>query len=682
MLGTMLDAPCSTGRRRRRPTAGSWRLRAAVPASLRARVASALPDAAATRLAARLELRGVDWSRTRAFPVPSDTNGTIRLNVRGRERDGIVAPGRRLGASSRRSVPGSTRSPSTTASLRVASVRDGRRGARRRRRPPSSPISSCAGRPAGAAGRGAPFAPLRDDPPPRYRQRSLRQPHGRSVGARRCRLGGGAARGPARSLRRRGDRLRPLRARGRRSHADRARVSASVVVPTRDRPDGLRRCLAAVRAEERQPLEVVVVDDGSRAAGAVADVRGGGGARVVRLGGAARRRRGTRAGGATAEVVLLLDDDCVPAAGLGTGPRGRGRAARRGRRGGAWRPRARARGCGRASGSPREAETGAGFFRTLNLACRRGAPPAPCRSTPRFPAAAGEDRDWCFAGGRAGVSFVREPARSSSTAPRSTCRAFRRASSSATARPCTCFDRRAPTCRFPAARARRGLAPALREDPPVGAAMAAGSPSRRSDTSARPSGAPDRVAADEPRLHRRDRRPRRRAGGSHRSPPVRLARPRRRRLRGRHPGRRDREDGRARRLPLRPRRPPLLHEGAVGAGDVGADARATSSSSARGSRASTTGGDYFAYPLRAEDVVRRLGVVETARCLGSYAAAKMRRTEPPADVRGLGHATGSGGGSTTRSSASTPRRSGASPAARSRPSGPRSGSGTSRSGRR
>ncbi len=40
-------------------------------------------------------------------------------------------------------------------------------------------------------------------------------------------------------------------------------------------------------------------------------------------------------------------------------------------------------------------------------------------------------------------------------------------------------------------------------------------------------------------------------------------------------------------------------------------------------------GDYFAYPLRAEDVVRRLGVIETIRCLGSYVAAKMRRAEPP-----------------------------------------------------
>jgi protoporphyrinogen oxidase len=40
-------------------------------------------------------------------------------------------------------------------------------------------------------------------------------------------------------------------------------------------------------------------------------------------------------------------------------------------------------------------------------------------------------------------------------------------------------------------------------------------------------------------------------------------------------------------------------------------------------------GGFFAYPLRAEDVVRRLGAVETARCIGSYAASRMRRAEPP-----------------------------------------------------
>jgi predicted AlkP superfamily phosphohydrolase/phosphomutase len=71
---------------------GSWRFRAAVPTSVRAHVARALPDRVAIELAARLELRRIDWSRTRAFVVPSDTSGLIRFNVRDRERDGIVAP--------------------------------------------------------------------------------------------------------------------------------------------------------------------------------------------------------------------------------------------------------------------------------------------------------------------------------------------------------------------------------------------------------------------------------------------------------------------------------------------------------------------------------------------------------------------------------------------------------------
>jgi predicted AlkP superfamily phosphohydrolase/phosphomutase len=34
----------------------------------------------------------VDWSRTRAFVLPSDHNGQVRINLRGREREGIVAP--------------------------------------------------------------------------------------------------------------------------------------------------------------------------------------------------------------------------------------------------------------------------------------------------------------------------------------------------------------------------------------------------------------------------------------------------------------------------------------------------------------------------------------------------------------------------------------------------------------
>ena len=41
------------------------------------------------------------------------------------------------------------------------------------------------------------------------------------------------------------------------------------------------------------------------------------------------------------------------------------------------------------------------------------------------------------------------------------------------------------------------------------------------------------------------------------------------------------------------------------------------------------GGGFFAYPLRAEDVVRRLGLLETLRCAASYAASRLRRSEEP-----------------------------------------------------
>ena len=70
-----------------------WWLRAALPSGLRAKVANALPERAALDLTARLEMRGVDWSSTRAFAHPAENQGYIRLNLRGRERDGIVDPG-------------------------------------------------------------------------------------------------------------------------------------------------------------------------------------------------------------------------------------------------------------------------------------------------------------------------------------------------------------------------------------------------------------------------------------------------------------------------------------------------------------------------------------------------------------------------------------------------------------
>ena len=67
-----------------------WRLRSAVPSGLRRTVSAALPGPLSRRLTARVELHGVDWSRTPAFAHPSDNQGYVRLNLSGRERDGIV----------------------------------------------------------------------------------------------------------------------------------------------------------------------------------------------------------------------------------------------------------------------------------------------------------------------------------------------------------------------------------------------------------------------------------------------------------------------------------------------------------------------------------------------------------------------------------------------------------------
>lgn len=67
-----------------------WRLRGALSGRLRSSVAAAMPDRLALELTARLELRGVDWSTTRAFAHPADNQGYVCLNRAGRERDGIV----------------------------------------------------------------------------------------------------------------------------------------------------------------------------------------------------------------------------------------------------------------------------------------------------------------------------------------------------------------------------------------------------------------------------------------------------------------------------------------------------------------------------------------------------------------------------------------------------------------
>lgn len=70
-----------------------WRLREAVPVRGRELAAAALGGRLTRELTTRMSVARIDWGRTRAFVLPSDHFGQIRLNVRGRERDGIVAPG-------------------------------------------------------------------------------------------------------------------------------------------------------------------------------------------------------------------------------------------------------------------------------------------------------------------------------------------------------------------------------------------------------------------------------------------------------------------------------------------------------------------------------------------------------------------------------------------------------------
>lgn len=68
------------------------RLRALLPDELRSRVKKHLPRALQDWLTVFWRSGQVDWSQTRAFVVFCDHDGYVRINLRGRERDGIVPP--------------------------------------------------------------------------------------------------------------------------------------------------------------------------------------------------------------------------------------------------------------------------------------------------------------------------------------------------------------------------------------------------------------------------------------------------------------------------------------------------------------------------------------------------------------------------------------------------------------
>lgn len=68
-------------------------LRDLLPKDFRKNLARKLPTAMRDRLAQRVDAGNIDWSRTRAYCLPTDLEGYVRLNLRDREPQGIVAPG-------------------------------------------------------------------------------------------------------------------------------------------------------------------------------------------------------------------------------------------------------------------------------------------------------------------------------------------------------------------------------------------------------------------------------------------------------------------------------------------------------------------------------------------------------------------------------------------------------------
>ncbi|HEY5984612.1 MAG TPA: hypothetical protein VIU38_14195, partial [Anaerolineales bacterium] len=69
------------------------RLRLLVPQRWRHELKSLLPLELRRRLTSYWKMSEYDWSSTRAFALLSDTEGWVRINLKGREAAGIVEPG-------------------------------------------------------------------------------------------------------------------------------------------------------------------------------------------------------------------------------------------------------------------------------------------------------------------------------------------------------------------------------------------------------------------------------------------------------------------------------------------------------------------------------------------------------------------------------------------------------------
>jgi predicted AlkP superfamily phosphohydrolase/phosphomutase len=76
-----------------RPKSLLGRARSMMPSGTRRWVADHLPWWLRDRLGSQAAAAEIDWSKTKAFTLPTDLEGCIRINLRGREPQGMVQPG-------------------------------------------------------------------------------------------------------------------------------------------------------------------------------------------------------------------------------------------------------------------------------------------------------------------------------------------------------------------------------------------------------------------------------------------------------------------------------------------------------------------------------------------------------------------------------------------------------------
>jgi predicted AlkP superfamily phosphohydrolase/phosphomutase len=94
ILPEMLDRVMNGRAERARRTGPLARLRAGIPNEWRSRVKTLLPLEWQDRLTTFWRVGGVNLRSTPAFPLVADLQGYIRINVRGREAEGVVESGR------------------------------------------------------------------------------------------------------------------------------------------------------------------------------------------------------------------------------------------------------------------------------------------------------------------------------------------------------------------------------------------------------------------------------------------------------------------------------------------------------------------------------------------------------------------------------------------------------------